>query len=607
MRKLSPPSSSLYTGIMGNAWWKETTVYQVYPRSFQDTTGNGVGDLTGIISRLDYLQELGIETLWISPFYPSPQQDLGYDISDYCNVSSEYGSLEIFDRLLKGVHERGMKLVLDMVLNHTSNHHPWFLESESSRTSPKRDWYVWKDGKKPEGKAPPNNWRSMIGGSGWHYHRHTGQWYWASFLPFQPDLNYRNPEVKQEMFKVLRFWLDRGIDGFRLDIIGSVYEDPLFRDNPFTWKLLPDENNSGFLFRSHKRTQNHPDNFSFARELRSLVDEYSSPERLLIGETFGPPDVLRSYCGRNKPDGLHLVFLFKSMAIPFKAGPFRKLIEEFETTFHEPFIPTYVFSNHDRFRRFSVLGEDIRKAKLNTVLQLTLRGVPFIYYGEEIGMRQGRIPPKDTRDAVARYIGTAPPVKIRLINRLNNGAVQRDGCRTPMQWDASANAGFTVPAEEAWMPINDNSVWVNAAEQRDRGDSLYSCYKELLKIRADYVALRRGTLELLPEKELKKELLGYIRSTSEGENVLVLLNFSSRKRPLGRSLSGFLPPGGTQHLLFSTDDDRTSENLFEGPLVLHPYEGLIVSTAPQARTTHHQGQARSASGQYESSIAQLPQ
>jgi len=565
---------------MDEAWWKETTVYQVYPRSFQDTTGDGIGDLTGILSRLDYLQELGIETLWISPFYPSPQQDLGYDISDYCNVSSEYGSLEIFDRLLEAVHERGMKLVLDMVLNHTSNHHPWFLESESSRNSPKRDWYVWKDGSKPEGKAPPNNWRSMIGGSGWHYHRHTGQWYWASFLSFQPDLNYRNPEVKQEMFKVLRFWLDRGIDGFRLDIIGAVYEDPLFRDNPFTWKLLPDENNSGFLFRSHERTQNHPDNFAFARELRALVDEYSSPERVLIGETFGPPDVLRSYCGRDKADGLHLVFLFKTMAIPFKAGSFRKLIEEFETVFPEPFVPTYVFSNHDRFRRFSVLNEDIRKAKINTVLQLTLRGVPFIYYGEEIGMRQGRIPPKDTRDAVARHIGTVPAAKIKLINRLNNGAVQRDGCRTPMQWDSSANAGFTVPAGESWMPINDDSVWVNVAEQMEREDSLYSCYKKLLKLRGHHTALRRGTLQLLPEKKLPKKVLGYIRSTSEGEKVLVLLNFSSKKRPLPRPLSEFLPSGGTQHFLFSTWDNRSPEGPLKGPLVLHAYEGLIVGTAP---------------------------
>ena len=210
-KKKSPQHFAQQT--LPQPWWKETTVYQVYPRSFKDSRGDGIGDLEGIISQLDYLQELGIETIWLSPFYTSPQQDVGYDISNYYDVSPEYGSLEIFDRLLFEVHQRKMKLVLDMVLNHTSIHHPWFRESASSRDNSKRNWYVWRDGRKPEGKAPPNNWRSMVGGAGWHYHRETKQWYWTSFLSFQPDLNYRNPEVKQEMFKVLRFWLDRGVDG----------------------------------------------------------------------------------------------------------------------------------------------------------------------------------------------------------------------------------------------------------------------------------------------------------------------------------------------------------------------------------------------------------
>lgn len=569
---------------MDEAWWKETTVYQVYPRSFQDTTGNGIGDLEGIISRLDYLQRLGIETIWISPFYPSPQEDIGYDISDYYDVCSEYGSLEIFDRLLDDVHSRGMKLVLDMVLNHTSIHHPWFLESESSRDNPKRDWYVWRDGRKPDGKAPPNNWRSMVSGSGWHYSSKTDQWYWASFLPFQPDLNYRNPEVKREMFNVMRFWLDRGVDGFRLDIIGAVYEDPLFRDNPFTWKLLPDEENTGFLFRSHERTQNHPDNFKFARELRSVVDEYTSPRRLLVGETFGSPQVLRQFCGSEKPDGLHLVFLFKTMTAPFKAQAFRQLVEEFETHFPEPFIPTYVYSNHDRFRRFSVLGKDIRKAKLNAVFQLTVRGVPFIYYGEEIGMRQGKIDPDETRDAVARHIGTFPPFKLKLINRISNGAVQRDGCRTPMQWDSTANAGFTLPSAAPWMPINSDSVWVNAEEQQQRSDSLYSTYRELLKLRATHPALRRGNIELLPAGSLPKAVLAYTRATgnssTENELLLVVLNFTNTTQQLATSLAGLLAnfdkSAGNYLLLFSTSGRRRPASLTEHPIVLQPYEGLII-------------------------------
>ena len=553
-------------------------MYQVYPRSFQDTTGNGIGDLEGIISRLDYIQDLGIETIWISPFYPSPQEDIGYDISDYYDVSSEYGSLEIFDRLLAEVHRRGMKLVMDMVMNHTSIHHPWFRQSESSRDNPKRDWYVWRDGRKPGGKAPPNNWRSMVSGSGWHYHSQTDQWYWASFLPFQPDLNYRNPEVKQEMFNVLRFWLNRGVDGFRLDIIGAVYEDPLFRDNPLTLKLLPDEENTGFLFRSYERTQNHPDNFEFARELRAVVDEYSAPPRVLIGETFGSPRVLRQYCGSDGPDGLHLVFLFKTMVTPFKAWAFRRVVEEFEAVFPAPFIPTYVYSNHDRFRRYSVLGKDSRKAKLNAVFQLTVRGVPFIYYGEEIGMRQGKIKPADTRDAVARHIGTFPAVKLKLINRLTNGAVQRDGCRTPMQWDSSEAAGFTLPSTTPWLPLNDDAVWVNAAEQRQRPNSLYNTYKELLQLRAEHPALRQGTVELLPKDSLPKALLAYTRSNEE-EQLLVLLNFSNSQQslaqPLSELLSGVRKAKSDHILLFSTVSERTPASLIERPVVLQPYEGLI--------------------------------
>ncbi|MCF7948575.1 MAG: alpha-glucosidase [Spirochaetia bacterium] len=577
---------------LSQPWWKETTVYQVYPRSFKDSRGDGIGDLEGIISRLDYLQELGIETIWLSPFYTSPQQDLGYDISNYCDVSPEYGSLEVFDRLLFEVHQRKMKLVLDMVLNHTSIQHPWFRESASGRENPKRNWYVWRDGRKPEGKAPPNNWRSMVGGSGWHYHRETRQWYWASFLSFQPDLNYRNPEVKQEMFKVLRFWLDRGVDGFRLDIIGAVYEDPFFRDNPFTWKLLPDEENTGFLFRSHRMTQNHPDNFKFARELRVVVDEYSSPnnpsqERVLIGETFGSPDVLRRYCGQEQPDALHLVFLFKTMATPFSATAFRNLVEEFEKVFPAPFIPTYVYSNHDRFRRISVLGEDIRKAKLNSLFQFTVRGVPFIYYGEEIGMRQGRIKPKDTRDAVARHIGTVPAAKLKLLNRLTNGAIQRDGCRTPMQWDSSVQAGFTKPTVEPWLPVNDNSKKVNAAEQKGRGDALYTCYQQLLELRRRYPALHRGSLKLLSKSLLPKTVLGYIRSTPEGEPLLVLLNFSNKIQrfslPLSAILSTLSPTSGSNseaevQLLFSTtgshEPKSPSPSRFSGEL--QPYEGLLL-------------------------------
>lgn len=535
------------TAETADQWWKKTTVYQIYPRSFQDRNGDGIGDLRGIISRLDYVQQLGFETIWISPFFHSPQRDLGYDISDYYSIAPEYGTMEDFRELIRQVHSRNMKLVLDMVLNHTSDEHEWFRESASSRDNPKRNWYVWRDGRKPGGKAPPNNWTSMVSGRGWHYHPSTGQWYWASFLPFQPDLNYRNPEVKKEMFRMLRFWLGQGVDGFRLDIIGSIYEDPDFRDNPRSCRLVPNEANEGFLFRSTKMTQNHPDNFEFARELRTLIDEFRDPPHFLVGETFGQPELLRRYCGREQPDGLNLVFLFKTMSTHFRAGAIRRMIAEFEEHFPQPFAPTYVFSNHDRARRFSRLGGDLRKIKLNTVLQFTARGVPFTYYGEEIGMRQGSIPPKESRDAVAHHMGTSPAWKLRLLNRLTAGAVQRDGCRTPMQWNAHAHAGFTDSAAEPWLPVNSDYTEINVETQIDDPDSLLACYRRLIALRREYPALHSGTLRFLPAPPsvLAYERAWMSEAAGKTEKILVLLNFSGRRsRPI-------VPTSGLE-LLFST-------------------------------------------------------
>jgi oligo-1,6-glucosidase/alpha-glucosidase len=579
------------TAETADQWWKKTTVYQIYPRSFQDRNGDGIGDLRGIISRLDYVQQLGFETIWISPFFRSPQRDLGYDISDYYSIAPEYGTMEDFRELIRQVHSRNMKLVLDMVLNHTSDEHEWFRESASSRDNPKRNWYVWRDGRKPGGKAPPNNWTSMVSGRGWHYHTSTDQWYWASFLPFQPDLNYRNPEVKEEMFRMLRFWLGQGVDGFRLDIIGSVYEDPDFRDNPPSCRLVPNEANEGFLFRSTKMTQNHPDNFEFARELRALIDEFRAPPRFLVGETFGKPELLRRYCGREQPDGLNLVFLFKTMSTPFRAGAIRRMITEFEEHFPEPFMPTYVFSNHDRARRFSRLGGDLRKIKLNTVLQFTARGVPFTYYGEEIGMQQGSIPPKESRDAVAHHMGTSPAWILRLLNRLTAGAVQRDGCRTPMQWSAHVCAGFTDGAAGPWLPVNKDYTKINVETQIDDPDSLLACYRRLIALRREYPALHSGTLRFLPAPPsvLAYERAWMSEAAGKTEKILILLNFSGRRsRPI-------VPTSGLE-LLFSTgrrpvevrpaEVRLTAENGSEEPLPedqqngdrkirLGPWEGCV--------------------------------
>ena len=292
-----------------NKWWQKTVIYQIYPRSFKDSTGNGIGDLQGIIEKLDYIKDLGIETIWINPFFVSPQQDHGYDVANFREIDPIYGTMDTFDKLLKEIHDRDMKLVLDLVLNHTSIEHPWFKESASSRDNPKRDWYIWRDGKKPKGRKPPNNWNAIPGGSAWRYYDNTGQWYYFHFLPFQPDLNYRNQEVKEEMFNTLRFWLDKGVDGFRLDILHTIFEDIDLRNNPFTWTLTESDKKSASLFQHHKYDANLPETYDFVLDLRKLMDEYQ-PERFLVGEVFGTFKDLKKYYGP-KNNGLHMSFLFE--------------------------------------------------------------------------------------------------------------------------------------------------------------------------------------------------------------------------------------------------------------------------------------------------------
>ena len=296
-------------------WWQKTVVYQIYARSFADANGDGIGDLQGVIARLDYLHDLGVETLWLTPFFQSPQRDFGYDVAGYCDVAPEHGTLADVEQLIREAHDRGMKVVLDLVLNHTSDRHPWFLESRSSKDNPKRDWYIWRDGRKPGGKAPPNNWWSMIGGSGWHYDNGTDQWYWAQFFPFQPDLNYRNPQVVEAMLGTMRFWMGKGVDGFRLDIVNAIFEDALFRDNPPSLTLLPSDEDPCMLFHGTARTLNHPDTIAFMGVLRDTVDTFDKRERFLVGETNAPMNMAKAHCGE-AGEGLNLVFSFKTLGTP---------------------------------------------------------------------------------------------------------------------------------------------------------------------------------------------------------------------------------------------------------------------------------------------------
>jgi alpha-glucosidase len=543
-------------------WWKTTTVYQIYPRSFHDSNADGIGDLPGIIGKLDYLHGLGVETLWISPFFESPQADFGYDISDHFSIAGEYGTLEDCRQLIDAVHARGMKIVFDMVLNHTSDQHPWFVESRRSRENPRRDWYIWRDGKRR-----PNNWRSFLGGSGWQYDPSTESWYWASFLPFQPDLNYRNPAVKRAMLDVVRHWLGEGVDGLRLDLFNALYKDPAFTDNPFSFRLIPSEENPDGFLQRNQHTINHPDTIAFARELRAVVDEFRHPPRFLVGEVFGSSEVLKQYCGRSG-EGLNLVFLFKAMRSPFSAPAFRALIDEFESSFPDPLFPTWVFGNHDRPRWMDRLGNHVGKAKLLATLQLTVRGVPFIYYGDEIGMLHHDIPTHRGLDPVARRFQWVPQWMAR---RLRGWGIllNRDECRPPMQWHGGANAGFSDEEATPWLPLHPSVPHLNVAAQAEEPHSLLSVYRRLLSLRRASPALNAGSLDLYPEGALPRHVLGYrrVHTGAAPEQASVFLNFSEREVPL--ALAGDL--GHTVH-----SNLHLEARAHAGRYTLAPHEGIIV-------------------------------
>lgn len=526
---------------MARPWIYRTAIYQVYPRSFCDSNGDGIGDLEGIIRKLGYIRELGFETIWISPFFASPQEDFGYDISDYYTIAPEYGTLEDAERLIAAVHELGMKIVFDMVMNHTSGQHPWFLESKASRDNPKADWYIWRD--------RPNNWKSITGPHGWHYSKERDQYYYASFLPFQPDLNYRNPDVKKAMFDVCRFWLGKGVDGFRLDIFNCILKDPEFRDNPFSvFHPLPTEEWAGGNFQKRIYSTNWPENEAFAKELRGVIDEFQ-PERLLLGEVFGGHERIRPYLGENL-DGLHLIFLFDILFFRFSAAFFRKKIREYNRHYPPPYMPTIVFSNHDQLRSIRRIGNDLEKAKVLAVLQYTLCGVPTVYYGEEIGMTNGRIPIRIGKDTLAKQYRWVPQwIADRLPIPIN-----RDVCRTPMQWDASANAGFTHKNVSPWLPVNENYPERNVERAQHDPDSLWHIFRQMNTLRREHPALHSGGIEtLLPEHA---QVLVFRRFTAD-EELLVCINFSNTKQNPGAV------PGFEQVLFSLSGSDRVGRDGLE--------------------------------------------
>ena len=509
----------------GRLWWRDGVIYQIYPRSFMDASGDGVGDLEGIRQRLDHLAWLGVDGIWLSPCFPSPMADFGYDVADYCDIDPLFGSLADFDRLLADAHARGLRVILDLVPNHTSDRHAWFRESRSSRANPKRDWYVWRD--PAPGGGPPNNWLSIFGGSAWELDPTTGQYYLHSFLVEQPDLDWRNPEVEAAMHGVVRFWLDRGVDGFRIDVIHRIAKDPALRDNPV---LDPAQ---GYGGQRHLHDENHPDVHGLLRRLRSVVDGYD--ERMLVGEVYLlDPDTVARYYGHG--DELHLAFNFTVMHQPWSAGAMAREIARFDALVPAEGWPDVVLSSHDAPRHASrfdhpELGE--ARARVAAMLLLTARGTPFLYYGEEIGMRNVEIPTERLRDPLAHTL---------------HPKLSRDPERTPMPWEAGPGAGFTRGAEP-WLPFGPDAATRNVAAQRADRASLLWLYRELLALRRETAALQRGRFTHL---DAPADVFAFERSLGR-ERVRVALSFADapRRVALGRgaparALStrhGAAPPG----------------------------------------------------------------
>lgn len=467
-------------------WWKRAVVYQIYPRSFADTNGDGVGELEGIRARLDHIAWLGADAIWLSPIFPSPMRDFGYDVADYCDIDPVFGSLADLDALVEAAHERDLRVILDWVPAHTSSDHPWFVDSRSSRTAPKRDWYVWRD-PKPDG-SPPNNWKSAFseGGPAWAFDEATGQYWLHSFLPEQPDLNWENPEVAEAMHDTLRFWLDRGVDGFRADVIHNIGKHPALADVADRVASVP-----------HCALNDDPRTIEHLRGIRRVLDEYPG-DRMVVGEVF-LMDTKKIAPYYADGEGLHLSFNFPPMFLEWKADTWRACIEEARNEFDAVDAwPTWVLSNHDWPRHRTRLGSEAR-ARASAVLLLTLRGTPFLYMGEELGLEDAIVPPERVVDPGGR-----------------------DGCRAPIPWTDTPGHGWP---DRAWLPLPPEADQRNAAALRRDPDSILHLYRRLLTARHASPALTHGALELLDG--LPPGILGYRRHSGADER-LVLINFEER-------------------------------------------------------------------------------
>ena len=523
-------------------WWQHGVIYQVYPRSFQDSNGDGIGDLAGIEQRLDYLHWLGVDAIWISPIFPSPMADFGYDITDYCGIDTIFGTLGDFERLLAAAHARELKVILDLVPNHTSDRHPWFLESRSSRGNPKRDWYIWRDPGADGG--PPNNWLANFGGSGWEYDAATKQYYYHAFLKEQPDLNWRNPAVRSAIYDVLRFWLERGVDGFRVDVLWLLIKDEQFRDNPPNPAWQP--NQAGIARLMQLYSADRPEIHDVVAEMRAVVDAYA--DRVLIGEVYLPVERLVAYYGRDMK-GAHLPFNFQLIFAVWNAGEVARIVAEYEAAMPKGGSPNWVLGNHDQKRIATRVGA--AKARLAAMLLFTLRGTPTIYYGDELGLEDVPIPPELAQD---RWELNEPGL-----------GLGRDPARTPMPWDSSHHAGFTTGVP--WLPLNPDFASRNVAAQAADPGSMLALYRSLIALRREQPALHAGRYG---GARVERDVFAFERQHSEQTCLMVALNFGLAAQRLA------LPPNaGGGRLLLSTALDREQE-VISAQIELRPAEGVIL-------------------------------
>jgi alpha-glucosidase len=502
----------------GHQWWQHAVFYEIYPRSFADSNNDGVGDLSGITAKLGYLHDLGVDAIWITPCYPSPQVDFGYDVSDYENIDPMYGTLADFDHLAAEGKKHDVRIILDYVINHTSDQHKWFLASRSSKTSPYRNWYMWRDGRGPN--QPPNNWISEFGGSAWKFDAKTGQYYYHYFYAEQPDLNWNNPAVEKAMFDVTRWWYKRGVAGFRLDAVDTLFEDPDLRDNP----VLPGKNKLGDPNTEEKYNKKLPGVHDVLQGLRKVADENHA---VLIGETWTKNiDELKQYYGEHNNElQLPMDFMFTRVD-KLSPAEFRRQIAAADSAGGWP---TWVISNHDIVRSYNRYGDGTHNddiAKLMAGLYLTLRGTPIMYYGEELGMENNDPKrPEDVKDPKGKLGWPA-----------DKG---RDGERTPMQWNDSVNAGFST--HEPWLPVPPSYKTHNVASESKDPDSVLEFYRRVLKLRHTNAALLEGDYKALNEDDAN--VLSYLRSY-KGKAVLIALNMSDspKKAAFDLASNGFASP-----------------------------------------------------------------